>query len=1230
MARVIPIGEPVNDAERLAIAHLRDHLPDAYLILHNFEIPRQGEFFEVDLAVIAPHAVYLVDVKGTRGLIEVHGPKWYPDGRQPYPSPLLKLRSHARIIKSLITDSQPSRRDLEGIYVDAVILLTAPDAVLQDPGGRDAPNVTTLSKAVAFFRNTARLPGQYSKNIAALHPMIRAALQGVARPRTGPLHFGNWEVVERLGATDQYTEYRGVNVFAGARAGTVLLRVYHADPYLPQEERDAQRRRIANAYLALSHMPGHPGIVGVRDFFPTEAEDRYILVSEDVSAQALRLYLDKASLALTLNQKLHVAEEVLHALAHAHQHDVIHRNLTPSTILLGSDGHVRLTGFDFARAGVDRTRTIAQDIIDELDAAYMAPELHGDPGAATPGADLFSVGPIFYELCTGERPFHGPTSVFDHSGIFPVPASQWRSALPDGFDVWLQRLCTFDPAGRPTAAQAVAELISLSQLPIALEPAATYERLAKSETAPVDYKNLPPGTALSPKYVVERRLGKSGTFGVVYKVIDTLADVSRAVKLILHDRYSTLERLKTEYRILLRTPEYPHVVKVIDADLLPGGGPPFLVFEFIDGLDVGEMIENNLFAPEDALELARQVVAGLAHLHQHGVQHCDIKPRNLLWTEQGAKIIDFNVSVDDTLVNDPGGGSWRYVPPDFDRTVVQQRSDRIDRDLYALGLTLYEAVTGRYPWDTAVPPIGQPAPDPREGSGLSDLAPEFVDILLKAIAPQRAARFPSARDLLTALNQVTRVRRSLPASTDTVSVRLVTRLDADTVIPPNTNPYVSYLLTLYSQSQHSNAGTRGLDAMGEQLYIETALDRELVPAVFAGEFRLVIISGNAGDGKTAFLQKFEARAVEAGARLDRHPNGSRFVLRGRTYLSNYDGSQDEGEHSSDTVLRTFFAPFAGATADDWPANDIRLIAINEGRLVDFLTAECQHFPLLETVVREGFATGSPQHGIAVVNLNLRSVVADSQGAEGSILQRLLRRMTHATFWEPCQTCDLQERCYALHNARTLQDDTAGPKVIERLQTLYTLTHLRGRLHMTLRDIRSALAFMLVGTRDCAGIHELYRSGQREHIAASLYFNSWMGGGTEHADRLLTLLRDVDVGEATDPKLDRALGFASPSDDRSLFRFAARGTYDRDVLRRLFEELPGDFSGVISQHRSQAYRRYVAMARRRAFFERRDSSWKAMLPYHTAEAMLALVRGEESPALSLSTLLHAINRGEGLS
>ena len=254
---------------------------------------------------------------------------------------------------------------------------------------------------------------------------------------------------ERLGGTDSYTEYRAFNSYAGERSGHVLLRVYAADPYLPSAERAQQRTRIANAYNALNHMPGHPGIVGVRDFFATENEDRYVLVTEDVPGQALRLHTDKPNFALTLDQKLHVASELLDALAHAHEHDVVHRNLTPSTLLLGTDGHLRIIGFDFARAGTDRSRSIAHEIVDDLEPMYQAPETFREPANASPASDMFSVGLVLYELFTGDKPFTSPTEVYDQGAIFPVKPSQARTGLPADIDEWLQKLCAFDPAQSP-------------------------------------------------------------------------------------------------------------------------------------------------------------------------------------------------------------------------------------------------------------------------------------------------------------------------------------------------------------------------------------------------------------------------------------------------------------------------------------------------------------------------------------------------------------------------------------------------------------------------------------------------------------------------------------------------------------------------------------------------------------------------------------------------------------
>ncbi len=1225
MARVIAIGTPVNDAERAAIAHLRDHLPDTYTLLHNFEIDRQGEKFEVDIALLTPHALYLIDVKGTRGNVDVYGNKWFPENRAPFPSPLPKLRSHARTLKGLIVQAHPGRSELDGVFVDAAVVLTANDAHLTDRNQIDSNQVVKLRDSERFFKDSTSVPSRFSKNILNYQALILHALN-VAKPVRRQSQFGHWEVTENLGSTVYYTEYRAQNTHAAG--GTARVRVYKVDPYLPESDRAAEANLISNAYQLLARLPTHPNIVAAKDFFKSEDDDAYVLVIEDPIGQALTVHMARQQLALTVDQKWRVAKDLLAGLSHCHKHGVVHRNLTLGAILVGLDGVTRLTDFDFAKPSVERSQTIAGEIVSKIEKAYVAPEAYQDPAAATSASDIFSAGLVLYELFTGERPFAGdPSTVWDQAALFPVLPSSLRPELNEAFDAWLQSLCAFEPDARPSGHFALKQLEAILQAP---SPESSQKSAVVEASSPepevddqTDYFNLQAGYSLTRKFSVEKKLGR-GSFGVVYKVIDTLGDVARTVKLILSDRHSTLERLKTEYRNLVHIPEHPYVVRVLDADIIPGRDIPFLVFEYVEGADIADMIQRRLLSPDDALELGKQVVAGLHHLHTHGFHHCDIKPSNLLWTNRGAKIIDFNVS---TRVGDSysrGGGSRKYLPPDFDTSSIPHNGERADRDLYALGLTLYEALTGKYPWETSEPPIAITAPDPRELSGFDDLAPELVAVVLKAISPRRAERFHSAeefQDVISEIHHARRPRQKRAGPPEGGSQGLK--------IPPsrpNTNVFVSHLRTLYSQSRTSNSGTRGLDVAEFTTYVATDLDKKLLPAVLDGEFQLVVISGNAGDGKTAFLQQLESEVELRGGAVNRDlPNGSELRLGDRRFFINYDGSQDEGTRDNDDVLKAFLSPFEGEQAS-WNSNETRLIAINEGRLVDFLATHEKQFVALTSVVHSGFRTGEAVNGIAVINLNLRSVIAPE--SDGSILERTLLNLVNPDYWEACEGCSLKNSCYAHHNAKSFQDKIAGPQLLERLRTVYTMAHLRGRLHITMRDLRSALSFMLIGDRSCEEIHELYSRGDHEQIARGYYFNSWLGAGEPNGDRLIQLLAGLDVGRQEDPQFDRSLDFILP-DDRSLFRFEYRDQYDQEVFKRLFGELPRSLAGTTIRSRATQHRKYVAMARRKQFFERRDTNWETMLPYQSAKRMVEIVLGKSPPRGLTTELISAINRGEGL-
>src|ERR1017187_8800337 len=146
MAQVFPIGQPANDPERQAIAYLRDRLPPGYRIVHNFELRSDsGQWFEIDIAIVAPHAIYLVDVKSTYGEIHVAGGKWHPEGRAPFASPLAKLRHHTRLLHGLLSAAAIGpHAALRNVWVEATVILTAPDSVLRDPEGRDRDRVVKL------------------------------------------------------------------------------------------------------------------------------------------------------------------------------------------------------------------------------------------------------------------------------------------------------------------------------------------------------------------------------------------------------------------------------------------------------------------------------------------------------------------------------------------------------------------------------------------------------------------------------------------------------------------------------------------------------------------------------------------------------------------------------------------------------------------------------------------------------------------------------------------------------------------------------------------------------------------------------------------------------------------------------------------------------------------------------------------------------------------------------
>jgi serine/threonine protein kinase len=212
------------------------------------------------------------------------------------------------------------------------------------------------------------------------------------------------------------------------------------------------------------------------------------------------------------------------------------------------------------------------------------------------------------------------------------------------------------------------------------------------------------------EYVLEEKLGGGG-FGEVWKASHPLLqDEIVAVKIPTDPAF--IENLKRE-GVMQADLRNEHIVEVRGLD--PNADPPYLTMEYVAGKSLRQLLEERRRLPlRDAVDIVLQALAGLEAAHQRGVIHHDIKPENILLTEEGVvKLADFGLGralettasmilQSGSLVTGAGSpvtGTLRYMAPE------QREGQRGDRrsDLYALGVVFFEILTGEFPQGAEVP-----------------------------------------------------------------------------------------------------------------------------------------------------------------------------------------------------------------------------------------------------------------------------------------------------------------------------------------------------------------------------------------------------------------------------------------------------------------------------------------------------------------------------------------------
>lgn len=284
---------------------------------------------------------------------------------------------------------------------------------------------------------------------------------------------------------------------------------------------------------------------------------------------------------------------------------------------------------------------------------------------------------------------------------------------------------------------------------------------------------LAPGVRIG-AYVVEEQLGRGG-MAAVWRARHEVLGSLHAIKCLLPEFAGNEEvrhRFVNEGRIQAQL-RHPAIVPV--TDLIEQGPVVGLVMDYVKGTSLDVMLRQQRTLPVAAVrEIFLQVTRGLSYVHARGVVHRDLKPSNIMVDETDrrlrARLLDFGVakleSNEAPALTRTGMtlGTLQYMSPE------QVKGEAVDgrSDVFALGIVLYEVLTGRIPfdgnsaWSLQMAIVGGKVVPP--GAVRGDLPPALSAVLLKALQPDPAARFQSVHALEQALEEATRPQGEQPWS----------------------------------------------------------------------------------------------------------------------------------------------------------------------------------------------------------------------------------------------------------------------------------------------------------------------------------------------------------------------------------------------------------------------------------------------------------------------------------
>lgn len=273
------------------------------------------------------------------------------------------------------------------------------------------------------------------------------------------------------------------------------------------------------------------------------------------------------------------------------------------------------------------------------------------------------------------------------------------------------------------------------------------------------------GKIFAGRYRVVRQIGRGG-MADVYLARDLILDGEEVAVKVLRTNYQTdqiaVQRFQREARAMAEL-DHPNIVRI--SDIGEEDGQQYLAMEYVDGLDLKRYIKEKApLSNQEAVRIMGQILLAMRMAHTRGIVHRDLKPQNVLLTQDGtAKVTDFGIAVAfaETSLTQTNSmlGSVHYLSPE------QARGSKatVQSDIYAMGIILFEMLTGRIPYDgdsavtIALQHFQQPLPSVKEAN--AEVPQALENIVLKATAKKLTDRYKTVAEMYADLASSLSVNR---------------------------------------------------------------------------------------------------------------------------------------------------------------------------------------------------------------------------------------------------------------------------------------------------------------------------------------------------------------------------------------------------------------------------------------------------------------------------------------